>query len=167
MFKKLSFIASAAGLILLTGCQQMQRQVANKELKNDVEICKNGKELSPDNVIERMDCINMARRKWAAKIGANDEWVLERELSENRATAMKYASGKIDKEEYKLEVQQNHADAAQADSEFMERQRDRALQAWGMMQPQQQVQPYVMLPQQVIHTNCMGVGYGINCTSYR
>jgi hypothetical protein len=169
MLRKFSTIIFLS--VLLMGCQQQRREAANHVLQDDITTCRHGESLSREHVLEQIDCMSEARRKWAYAIGANDEWIMEKIITNDRQSAQEYADGEISKETFKTALQRHWSDAAQLETEYQQQRRQNALQALSYMQNSpvfqpQSTQPYVMPVQRNTTTNCYAYGNSLNCNSY-
>jgi hypothetical protein len=154
------------------GCQQQRIAAAAKQQQSDIEVCRNGEKLTRENALERADCMGNARRKYAYAVSPQTEWIVEQEIAANRVSALKYAEGRISKEEYETEAKQHYAEGAQTEAGINMQQRQQNIQAlalWQSMQPASVAaqQPYMMPVNRPIQTNCMELPGSINCTTYR
>jgi len=114
MKNRFILIGVCAVILTLSGCglvRQQQMAKAKEEFKADETACEQG-ELTRANAIERRDCINAAIVKHSEEINYPHMDLVLQLNAVNEKAAVLYSEGKITKDEYKVAVMQNAADAA-------------------------------------------------------
>jgi hypothetical protein len=157
----------------LTSCQQIQQQQkkeAETAFMAALEGCRDAGEVTRENVMERIECVALAKRQFAADIHSPNEWILEQNLAADEESAVQYKEGKITRDEFIAQTKQHYAESAKTEALIVSQQRQRNIQALtalqGMLPQQQTIQPYSALTNQTIRTNCYGAQGYVNCQSY-
>ena len=117
--KRIFILAITA--VVLSGCaftQQDEEDLseAGKRMQAAMKECiKEG--LTKENAVEQIDCINNAKIQAGYEINYPYMWNIEQDIVADRASAIQYAEGKIDKATYMAALDKHWADALRVDEE--------------------------------------------------
>jgi hypothetical protein len=114
-------IALAWAATALSGCastQQAEEELseAGKRMQAAMKECTK-EELTRENAVEQIDCVNKAKIQAGFESHSPYMWNFEQDIVADRASAIEYAEGKIDKETYIDALEKHWADALRFDKE--------------------------------------------------